>query len=52
MFKQTDQTNFEKKNKLDHEWLLLIKEAKNMGIPKDEVLHFLRHPGNYKIKHL
>ena len=28
--------------KLDREWILLIKEAKNLGLTKDEIRMFLK----------
>ncbi|MBH0173612.1 anti-repressor SinI family protein [Fictibacillus sp. 23RED33] len=34
----------EKKTTLDHEWILLMKEAKDNGITKEEILDFLKNP--------
>jgi Anti-repressor SinI len=34
----------EKKTTLDREWILLMKEAKENGITKEEIMDFLRDP--------
>lgn len=34
---------------LDLEWMVLIMEAKQLGISKEEILHFLRFNENEKI---
>lgn len=34
----------EKKITLDHEWILLMKEAKENGITKEEIMDFLKNP--------
>ncbi|MGM0805029.1 MAG: anti-repressor SinI family protein [Bacillota bacterium] len=34
----------EKKITLDREWILLMKEAKESGITKEEIMDFLKNP--------